>query len=179
VISPVSLDIMERASETAAFAAFVVALVPWSVSFSDGGFAESVLFRFVFGSVELSFGARSADVTRGVVPIVDIGSQYGGDLARVGTLWLVAAALLAVALVLALALVLAGDRLLVGAFDPVRAMGALCLGMTLCLSGAAWLLWQSTPETPIPVGLVALFLFGAGLLTVDRSRAGQSSAASG
>lgn len=167
---------MDRAPEVAAFAAFVAALVPWSVSFSGGDFAESVLVRFVFGSLELSFGARSTDMTHTAISITDVGSQYGGDLARVGTLWLVAAALLAVALALALALVVAGERLLVRTFDPVRAMGALCLGMALCLSGAAWLLWRNTPEVPIPVGLVALVLFGAGLLTVDRRHADQSSA---
>lgn len=74
-------------------------------------------------------------MTRGLVPITDVGSQYGGDLARAGTLWFVAA----------------GDRLLVGAFDPVRAMGALSLGM-------------------------ALFLFDVRLLTIDHTRAGRASA---
>jgi hypothetical protein len=170
-----SFDIMDRAPEVAAFAAFVAALVPWSVSFSGDGFAESVTIRFVFGSLELSFGARSTDMTYTALSITDVGSQYGGDLARVGTLWLVAAALLAAALALALALVVASERLVVGAFDPVRAMGALCLGMALCLSGAAWLLWQNTPEVPVPVGLVACYLFGAGLLTIDRTRAGHAS----
>lgn len=160
---------MDRAPELAAFAAFIVALLPWSVSFSDGAFAESVVVRFVFGVIELSFGARSLDMTRAAVPVTDIGSQYGGDLARVGTLWLVAAALLVVALVLALALVVAGERLLVGALDPVRAMGVLCLGMAFVLSGATWLLWQQTSPVPIPIGVIALFLFGVGLLTVDRT----------
>jgi hypothetical protein len=167
---------MERVSEIAAFAAFVAAVVPWSVSFASGGFAESVLVRFGFGSLELSFGARSTDMTHTALSITDVGSQYGGDLARVGTLWLVAAALLAIALVLALALVVAGERLLVGAFDPVRAMGALCLGMALVLSGATWLLWQNTQETPIPVGVVVCYLFGAGLLTVERSQTTRASA---
>ncbi|WP_256686536.1 DUF7549 family protein [Halococcus qingdaonensis] len=167
---------MDRAPELAAFAAFVAALVPWSVSVSDGAFAESVVVRFVFGVVELSFGARSLDMARAAVPITDIGSQYGGDLARLGTLWLVAAALLVVALALALALVVAGDRLLVGAFDPVRAMGALCLGMALVLSGAMWLLWQSTSPVPIPIGVIALLLFGVGLLTVDRTHDTRTSA---
>lgn len=171
-----ALDVTDRAPEIAAFAAFVAALVPWSVSLSDGRFSEAVTLRFVFGSLEFAFGARSLDMTRGLVPITDVGAQYGGDLARAGTLWLVAAALLVVALALALALVLAGERLFVGAFDPVRAMGALCLGMALCLSGAAWLLWQNTPETPIPVGVVAIFLFGAGLLTIDWTHAGRTSA---
>jgi hypothetical protein len=166
---------MDRAPEVAAFAGFVAALVPWSVSFAGGGFAESVLVRFGFGSLELSFGARSTDMTHTVLSITDVGSQYGGNLARAGMLWLVAAALLAVALALALALVVAGERLVVGAFDPVRAMGALCLGMALVLSGATWLLWQQTPETPIPVGVVALYLFGAGLLTVDRAHTARAS----
>lgn len=105
---------MDRAPELAAFAAFVAALIPWSVSVSDGAFAQSIVVRFVFGAVELSFGARSLDMTRTAVPVTDVGSQYGGDLARLETLWLVAAALLVIALVLALALVVAGDRLLVG-----------------------------------------------------------------
>ncbi|GAA0461358.1 hypothetical protein MUK72_12905 [Halococcus dombrowskii] len=161
---------MDRAPELAAFAAFVAALIPWSVSVSDGAFAQSIVVRFVFGAVELSFGARSLDMTRTAVPVTDVGSQYGGDLARLETLWLVAAALLVIALVLALALVVAGDRLLVGAFDPVRAMGALCLGMALVLSGAIWLLWQRTSPVPIPIGVIALFLFGVGLLTVDHTR---------
>jgi hypothetical protein len=167
---------MERESEVAALAAVVAALVPWSVSFAGDAFAESVVVRFGFGSLELDFGARSTDMTWTALSVADVGSRYGGDLARVGTLWLVAAALLAVALVLALALVVAGERLSVGVFDPVRAMGVLCLGIALCLSGATWLLWQNTQTTLIPVGVVVLFLFGAGLLTVERSRTTRASA---
>lgn len=160
---------MDRAPEFAAVAAFVAALVPWSVSVADGAFAGSIVVRFVFGAVELSFGARSLDVARTAFPVTAVGSQYGGDLARLGTLWLVAAALLVVALTLALVLVVAGDRLRMGAFDPVRAMGALCLGMALVLSGATWLLWQQSSPVPIPIGVIVLFLFGVGLLTVDRT----------
>lgn len=170
------VDVAERAPEIAGFAAVVSVLVPWSVSLSATGFSESVALRFVFGSLELAFGARSGDVTPSVLSVTELGSRYSGDLARVATFWLVAAALAAVAVVFALALFAAGERLAVGPFDPVRAMGGLCLLIALSLSGATWLLYQHTPQTPIPVGLLALYLFAAGLFTVDRSGVGRSAA---
>lgn len=169
-----AFDATDHAPEIAGFAAVVAVIVPWSVSFASGGFSGSVVLRFVFGSVEVGFGARSADMTRRMTAVTELGARYEG-LTRVATLWLIAAALLVVALLLGFGLFVAGERL-AGPLDPVRVMGVLCLCMALVLSGAAWLLFQQTPRAPIPVGVVALYLFGGGLLTIDRSRAGHATA---
>lgn len=163
-----AFDATDHAAEVAGTAAMIAAVIPWSVSVSSSGFSDSVALRFVFGSLELAFGARSADVERTALSVTEIGSVYTGDLARVATLWLVAAALLAVALVLGIALLAVGD-VVAGPFDPVRIVGALCLCTALALSGATWLLFQHAPRTPIPLGVVACYFFGAALLTIDRS----------
>lgn len=169
------VDITERAPEIAGFAALVVAVVPWSVSFSSGPFSGFIALRFVFGVARFSLGARSADVEHTVLSVFELETLYSApNLTPVSTLWLVVAALAVVALLVGLALLVAGDRLTVGPIDPVRVMGALCLCMALALSGATWLLFQHTDRTPIPVGLLALYLFGAGLLTVDRGYLGSS-----
>jgi hypothetical protein len=171
-----ALDATEHAAEIAGFAAVAGTVIPWSVSFSSGGFSGFVVLRFVFGSLRFVFGARATNMTRTAFPVTAVGARYGGDLARMATLWLVAAALLVVALVLGIVLFVAGDRLVTGPFDPVRIMGILCLFMAFSLSGAAWLLWQNGSRTPIPVGIIALYFFGGGLLTIDRSHAGHATA---
>lgn len=164
-----ALDTADHAPELAGFAAIVALVVPWSISASSGAFSGFVVFRFVFGSVRFVFGSRAADVEWAILSVTELSTFYSGDLARVATLWFVAAALLIVVLLLGFSLLVAGERLATP-LDPVRIMGALCLCMALSLSGATWLLWQNSSRTPIPVGVVILSLFGAGLLTIDRNR---------
>lgn len=163
----------DHAPELAGFAAIVALVVPWSVSVSSTAFSGFAGFRFVFGSARFVFGSRAADVEWTIRSVTELSNFYGGDLARVATLWFVAAVLLIVTLLLGFGLLVAGERLTIP-LDPVRIMGALCLCMALSLSGATWLLWQNSSRTPIPVGVVILYLFGAGLLTIDRNRGSQT-----
>lgn len=172
-----SLDIDEHAPEIAGFAAVVAALVPWSASFSATGFSGTVTLRFVLGYVRVVFGARAADVESTVRPVTGVGALYNDPaLAWMDELWLAAAALLVVTVVLGFVLFAAGERFTLGPLDPVRLVGLLCLGMALVLTGAAWLLWQYTARTPVPVGVVLLYLSSIGLLTVDRPRVERPSA---
>jgi uncharacterized protein (TIGR04206 family) len=165
-------DGVENAPEIAGFAAVVAAVIPWSVSFSADGFSAFIAFRFVFGSLRFDFGSRAADVTWSLVSVTAVGTRYGEDLARMVTLWFVAAVLLVVALALGVVLFGAGERFATGLLDPVRIMGVLCLFTALVLSGASWLLWQNTSRVLIPLGVIVLYFFAGRLLTVDRGRAG-------
>lgn len=174
-----ALDTTDHAPEIAGFTALAATFIPWSVTFFSDAYSTSIAFRFIFGSLRFDFGIRAADVELTTRSVTELAGFYDGSLAWVATLWLIAAVVLVVVLLVGFGLLIAGERR-VGSLDPVRIMGVLCLCMALVLSGATWLLYQHTPQLPIPIGVIALYIFGGNLLTIDsRQKSHDATEASG
>lgn len=185
----------EYAGELAVVAAWIAALVPWSLSLEPSGPFDSILFmvrwplfelqvripaNFSANGQQLDVAGALAEVYPGaglfgpfyVADPVTAATHYESDwLAYGGYAWLAGAAVVAVAVVLAVALYrdeAATARRLPA--DPVRAMAGL-LGLATVAFGVASACYWLGPGfvgVPIPVGVAVVGALAVSLARVER-----------
>jgi len=160
----------EYAGEFAVLAAWVSALIPWSVSFASQGGVSLVVIRFPLLMLQFVLGAQLRGGEQPFLPVWSAPTFPATEtVARAYLVWLGGAAVLGVALVLSLVYYAAEEDLETRLpVDPVRLMGGLLLATALVLSAATVMLWQSFLGGSVPVGVVFLYAFGYLLLTVER-----------
>lgn len=161
----------EYAEELAVVLAWLSALLPWNVAFSDLGDAGDLLFvRFPLVQVRYTYGVPLAEGVLVHHPLAAIDYQQGQSVAVAYRVWALGALLVAAALALSFALYLREERVAAASFDSVRAMGGLLGGAAVVLTVATVLLWTNgLPAIHVPLGVVLLYVFGGVLLTVERT----------
>lgn len=184
----------EYAEEFAVVSAWLAALVPWSVSYHGAGPLGSVLIAVRVPFLELQMrGASEVTLEGQRLPVEDAlaqaypGTHVWGDLFVTtpvtaaefyvqspliwgSRLWALAAVFVLGATVLSVALYREVDLSGHLPVDPVRAMGGLLAGSTLCLAGAtvSYARASETVGYPVPVGVVVVGVLAAVLLRIDR-----------
>lgn len=159
----------EYAGELAVVAAWVSALLPWSVSFlSPEGFSF-VVVRFPFFLFQFLYGFEiPGDGPFQTIPrTLELASNQTNRLAY--TVWLIAALVLLLALVLSLAYYAREDRVESAPVDPVRVMGGLLLVVGLLLLASVALLWVGSGGVTVPIGAILVTVLGVVLLRVERT----------
>lgn len=158
----------EYAGELAVVAAWLSALVPWSVSVaSQGGISFVVVrwplfvFQFLFG---VSLGAAEQPFLT-VAQMPDTASNATNLQAYY--VWLAAAVVLGLALLLSVAYYAWEERLEAGPVDPVRLMGGLLTLAGILLLASLVLLWQGFFGVTVPIGALIVLALGVVLLRVD------------
>ncbi|WP_336003101.1 DUF7549 family protein [Halorientalis halophila] len=170
------------AEELAVLAAWLSALLPWSISVSLGEIQGGSLieFHFPFLLIRVLFGIEVPGPNPLVMfPWEAIGfySEAPGPLPFAA--WTVGAAVIGLAVLLSLGMYAFEDRFETSRLDPVRVMGGLLLVAALFHTAASALLQfgglpiegvatDSFPGLLVPVGVVFQFAFAYTLLRVDR-----------
>ncbi|MFD1587605.1 hypothetical protein ACFR9U_11460 [Halorientalis brevis] len=172
----------ELAEELAVVAAWLSALIPWSISVSLGELAGGSLveFHFPFFLVRFLFGLEVPAPNPLVLLPWEAVAFYGdapGPLPFM--VWTVGAAVVALAVVLSVGMYVFEARFQRASLDPVRVMGGLLLAAAILHTAASALLQfgalpvdsvpsDSFPGILIPIGVVFQFAFAYVLLRVDR-----------
>jgi hypothetical protein len=164
----------EYAPELAVVFAWLGALIPWNVTFSDLQGIGSVLFvRFPLFQIRYAHGVPAAEAISIRDPYSAIQFQRAGEqvgtIADAYTVWLLGAALIAVALALSVALYLAETRVTGWLREPVTLMGVVLLLAGVVHGVATVLLYvRGFPGLPVPIGVPFEVGFGALLLSAER-----------
>lgn len=173
----------ELAEELAVVAAWLSALIPWSVSISIGNIAGTgslVQLNFPFFLVRFLFGIEVPGQSTLLLDPLAATDFYRSAPGPVPfQVWTVAAGVLALAVLLSLAMYLFEDRVTAAPVDSVRVMGGLLLVSALLLSAASFLLKFSGlpiqgvssatfPGILLPIGVLFQFAFAYTLLRVER-----------
>jgi len=161
----------EYAGELAVLLTWVSALLPWSVSLArisaDITFA---VVRFPFFLFQFVYGVQLTGAERPFLTVVDAPAFPGeSGVVLAYQVWLVGAFAFALAFLYSVAYYLDEERIESGPVDPVRVLGAALVLSAVVLSASTWLLWQHFTGLSVPVGVLFLSLFGAVLLTVERT----------
>ncbi len=160
------------ASELAVLSAWLAALIPWNVSYTDPLIGEGRLLyvRFPFFQVKYNFGLPIGKAIRIDHPVSAAQFQQGQGLELPYQVWAVGAAVLGLAVLLSFLYYFFEDRVEAGPVDPVRLMGAV-IGLGGVTLGVAtyYLYVQGFPGLQVPLGLLLIGALAAVLLTVDRS----------
>ncbi len=172
----------ELAEELAVVAAWLSALIPWSISVSLGELAGGSLveFHFPFFLVRFLFGIDVPAPNPLVLLPWEAVSFYGGAPGPIPFMvWSVGAAVVALAVLLSIGMYLFEDRFQRASVDPVRVMGGLLLAAAVLHTVASALLQfgalpvesvasDSFPGILLPIGVVFQFAFAYVLLRVER-----------
>lgn len=173
----------ELAEELAVVAAWLSALIPWSISISLGNIAGSgtlIQLNFPFFLVRFLFGIDVPGSNTLILhPLAAIEFYRSAPGPVPFQIWAVAAGVLALTVFLSLAMYFFEERVSAAPVDPVRVMGGLLLVSALLLSAASFLLKFSGlpiqgvssatfPGVLLPVGVVFQFAFAYTLLRVER-----------
>ena len=157
----------EYTEELAVLSAWLSALVPWSVMYSDfGDLGRLVYVRFPLFQVRYTYGVPLAEGTAVEDPLSALARQSGQSLGWAYEPWIAGAALVAAAVLLGVLLYVEVD---VPLARPARAMGVLLLLAALAHALAAYRLLIVLPGVPIPVGVLFEAAFGGVLLFARRS----------
>jgi len=173
----------ELAEELAVVAAWLSALIPWSVSVALGSIAGSgtlIQLNFPFFLVRFLYNIELPGDNVLVLSPVSAIDYYGAAPGPVPfQIWTVAAGVLVLAVVLSLGMYVFEERFQAARFDPVRVMGGLLLVSAILLSVSSFLLKFSGlpidaissstfPGVLLPIGVVFQYLFAYTLLRVER-----------
>ena len=160
----------EYAGELAVLSTWLSVFIPWNVTLSAVSQGTVLFVRFPLFQIRYTYGLPFARGTRLMDPLSALAFQSGTTIATAYRAWVLGAGLFALALGFSIAYYLAEERVEALAFDPVRLLGAL-LGLTgVALAAAtALLVTRGLPGTPIPIGVVFLFVFAGVLLTIERT----------
>lgn len=162
----------EYAGELAVLAAWLSALLPWSVSVTSQEGLSLVAVRFPFFMFRFLFGADLGAADQPFHTVVAMLGQASNQTnLRAYYVWLGAAVLLGAALLLSFAYYAREERVEAAPVDPVRVMGGLLLGAGLLLAGSTVLLWQGYFGTTIPIGSLLVIVLGVLLVRVERTEA--------
>lgn len=156
----------EYVEELAVLCAWLSALVPWSVMYSDFGDLGRLLYvRFPLFQIRYTYGVPLAQGTAVEDPLSALARQSGQSLGWAYEPWVVGAALVAVAALFGVLLYFEVD---VPLARPARAMGGLLLLSALAHAVAVYRLAVVLPGVPIPVGVLFQAAFGVVLLFARR-----------
>lgn len=156
----------EYAPELAVVSAWLVALVPWDVTYEVASVGSLLYVRFPLGQVRYAFGSPFGRAIRVQSPYGAWQFQAGYPVADAYAVWMAGAALVVAALLLSLLMYGAYGR--VAPFRPVRAMGALLVVAGLVFAAASAVLWQHRlPGVQLPVGVAFQLAFGVVLLRAE------------
>ena len=170
------------AEDVAVDAAWLSALIPWSISVSLGELTGGSLveFHFPFFLVRFLFGIEVPAPNPLVLSPWEAVSFYGGAPGPVPFMvWSVGAAVVGLAVLLSIGMYLFEGRFQRASVDPVRVMGGLLLAAAVLHTVASGLLQfgalpvesvpsDSFPGILIPIGVVFQFAFAYVLLRVER-----------
>ncbi|WP_255149647.1 DUF7549 family protein [Halorarius halobius] len=160
----------EYAGELAVVAAWLSALLPWTVSVTTQRGVSFVVIRFPLFTFQFLFGldlGSAAQPFHLVTAMPALASNPTNRLAYLA--WLAAAAVLGAALLLAVAYYGWEQRIEAGRVDPVRLMGVLLGVAGVLLAASTVLLWQGYFGLTAPVGAVIVPVLGGVLLAVERT----------
>jgi hypothetical protein len=173
----------ELAEELAVVAAWLSALIPWSVSVALGSIAGGgtlIQLNFPFFLVRFLFNIELPGDNVLLLSPVGAIDYYGAAPGPVPfQVWTVAAGVLVLAVVLSLGMYFFEERFQAARIDPVRLMGGLLLLSALLLSISSVLLKFSGlpieaissstfPGLLLPIGVVFQYAFAYTLLRVER-----------
>lgn len=158
----------EYAGELAVVAAWLSALVPWSVSVASQDGISFVVVRWPLFVFQFLYGV---DLGAAEQPFLTV-AQMPGTAANATNLqayyaWLAAAVLLGLALLLSVVYYAREAQLEASRVDPVRLMGLLLTLAGVLLTASLALLWLGFFGVTVPVGAILVLVFGVVLLRVD------------
>ncbi|MFB6184217.1 MAG: hypothetical protein ABEI96_06640 [Haloarculaceae archaeon] len=158
----------EYAGELAVVAAWLAALLPWSVSVVPQAYGL-VVIRFVFFRVQYVTGASlSTNVSRPFLFVFQMPGFHGtADLVTASEIWLAGAGVVALAVALSVVYYGFEERVEASPVDPVRLMGGLLVVGALVHTVSLYLFFQAQPT--YPVGVVLMWVLAAVLLGVERT----------
>lgn len=164
----------EYAGELAVVAAWVSALLPWSVSFFSEGGKSLVVVRFPFFLFQFLYGLEipGDGPFRTIPQMLRLASSTTNE--RAYLIWLVAAGVLGLALVLSVAYYAREELVESGPVDPVRVMGGLLLVGGLLLLASFVHLFVGSLGTTVPIGAILVVVLGVVLLRVERTDDGDA-----
>lgn len=160
----------EYAGEFAVVAAWLSALLPWSVSAASQGGKSLVVVRFPLFRFQFLYGVDLGGLEKPFLTVLQMSNVAPNPTtADAYTAWLVGAAVLAVALLLSVVYYAREKQVEAAPVDPVTVMGGLLLATGLLLSLSVVLLSQGFVGVTIPVGAVIVLALGVVLLRADRT----------
>lgn len=159
----------EYAGELAVLSAWLSALIPWNVTYSVDIAGGDILFvRFPFFQIRYAWGVPLAKGVSVMDPLSAMRFQQGQSLEAAYAVWAAGAAVLGVAVLFAVAYYALEERIEASRLDPVLTIGVLLVVAGAVLAYATYRITDVFPGTPIPVGVVFLFVLGAVLLQAER-----------
>jgi uncharacterized protein (TIGR04206 family) len=151
---------------------WLVALLPWSVTYASIPLGQQSISVFWIRFLPLRFLYILDGEVPGEQPFLPVWSVPGfvetAGETTAAWLWLAGAVVFLVPLVLSIVYYLAEDRLEALAVDPVRLQGGLLLLVGGILAVPTYILWTDLPGTTVPVGSLFLVVFGLVLLGVEQ-----------
>ncbi|WP_255195981.1 DUF7549 family protein [Halorarius litoreus] len=160
----------EYAGELAVVAAWLSALLPWSVSVASRGGISFVVLRWPLFVFQFLFGVNLGAAEQPFLWVFQMpGTAANPTNLQAYYVWNAAAVALGLALVLSVVYYTREEQLEASPVDPVRLMGLLLTVGGVLLLASTVLLWQGFFGTTVPVGAVIVTLLGAMLVRVERT----------
>lgn len=161
----------EYAGELAVVSAWLAALLPWNVTYTDvpGTEFSALFFRFPFLQFRYIFGLPRDDQRLFYDPFAALDLVSGTE--TLYYLWFAGASIVLLAVLLSFAMYAAEETLEERSpVHPVRVMGGLLAGSAALLSLATYAIATNGDfggGIPIPIGLAVLYLLAGVLLRAD------------
>lgn len=159
----------EYAGEFAVLSTWLLALLPWGVSYSTIGGLSVVGFRFLFFRVQYVFGAAIPGEKPFLWAWQVPGFEGTPELTLAARIGLAAAGVYLVPLGVSVAYYAAERRVEALPVDPVRLLGGLLALVAVAVSAAAAVLVRYQAGLVVPVAPAFALAFAYLLLTVDRT----------
>lgn len=160
----------EYAGELAVVAAWVSALLPWSVSVASQGGISFVVVRWPLFVFQFLFGVDLGTAEQPFLTVAQMPAQAANPTnLQAYHAWLAAGVLVGLAVALSLVYYARESRVEAGPVDPVRLMGVLLTLAGALLVGSTVLLWRGYFGTTVPVGALIVLALGALLVRVERA----------
>lgn len=160
----------EYAGELAVVAAWVSALVPWSVSIASQGGISFVVVRWPLFVFQFLYGVDLGTAEQPFLTVVQMPGQAANPTnLQAYHAWLAGGFVVGIAVVLSLVYYACESRVEAAPVDAVRLMGVLLTLAGALLVGSTVLLWRGYFGTTVPVGVLVVLALGAVLLRVERT----------
>jgi len=159
----------EYAGEFAVVAAWISALMPWSITYFRPAelSLELLVVRYGYFHLQFLLSGPLFD-TRTFLPLHEAHGYVASNVRPAIAVAAVGAVALTLALVLSVVYYRAEARVESLPVDPVRLMGAILGVCGLLFLGATALLWENKAGTTVPLAPLFMIVFAVSLLRVDR-----------
>lgn len=159
----------EYAGELAVVAAWLSALVPWSVSVASRGNISFVVVRWPLFVFQFLFGVDLGTAEQPFLTVAQMpGTASNPTNLQAYYVWLAAGVVVGLALLLSIVYYAREEQLEARSpVNPVRLMGALLTLAGLSFLVSLVLLWQGFFGLTVPVGAIIVLLLGVVLLRVE------------